>query len=508
MKKTAFKLLSLTLVCLFAFSTLAACGGTPTPPAPPVKDSVVVATANEPPTMHPYDHNAVAGGYMNILTFDTLFRTNVETLEPEPSLATGYEIVTDKEWKITIREGVKFHDGTDLTAEDVKASLEYQRQYPSYTSTYNNFWESVEVVDAHTILITTKEVYAKTLYDLVSCKVVPKALIDSGNNFKDNPIGSGPYKFVKWNLGESIVFEAFDGYWGGTPKIKNLTYKIIPEGSSRTIGLEAGEIDFIVEVETNDIQRIKDNANLTLLQKTGTSFNFMMVNTEKAPFDNLLFRKALNFAIDKESVMQVALNGAGSGIYVQTPSVLAGSSTENAAEYNPELAKQYLTESGIDPATVSFKVICSDDTKKRAGEVIQDALKTNLGINIELESMDLATYLSKTADGDYEAAIGGYTSTNMMSFIEGVWTTKSIGGSNKTRLSDTRVDDLYYLATTQLDAEERNKTLEECSAIINGNYGQVPTYGADIVRAYNSKLQGINVSAANTLYWQYAYWAE
>ncbi len=504
MKKTVFKLISLSLVCLLAFSALAACGEQ----TPAVKDTVVIATANEPPTMHPYDHNAVAGSYMNILTFDTLFRTNIETLEPEPSLAESYEILGDKQWKFVLREGVKFHNGETMTAEDVKASLEYQRQYDSYTSVYNNFWESIEVVDEKTLIINTKEIYAKTLYDLVSCKVVPKSLIESGNNFKDNPIGTGPYKFLKWNLGESIEFEAFEEYFEGAPAIKKLTYKIIPEGSSRTIGLEAGEIDFVVEVETNDIQRIKDNANLTLLQKTGTSFNFMMINNEKEPFDNLLFRKALNYAIDKEAVMQVALNGAGSALYVQTPAVLAGNSNENAAKYDPELAKQYLTESGVDPATVSFKIICSDDTKKRAGEVIQDSLRNVLGINVELESMDLATYLSKTAEGDYEAAIGGYTSSNMMSFIEGVWTTKSIGGSNKTRLSDAEVDRLYYLATSQLDAEERNATLAACSARLNELYGQVPTYGSDVVRAYSAKLQGVELSATGTLYWQYVSWAE
>ncbi|MEA4920774.1 MAG: hypothetical protein VB078_07630, partial [Clostridiaceae bacterium] len=102
----------------------------------------------------------------------------------------------------------------------------------------------------------------------------------------------------------------------------------------------------------------------------------------------------------------------------------------------------------------------------------------------------------------------GYTSSNMMSFIEGVWTTKSINGSNKTRTSDAEIDRLYNLATTQLDAKERNKTLEQCSARINQLCGQVPTYGANVVRAFNANLEGIKISASGTMYWQYVSWAK
>ena len=514
MKKMT-KLLAMVLAVMFVMAAFAGCGNDSDEKDTDgneqdnneARNDVIIATANEPPTLHPYDHNATAANYMNALTYDTLYRTNLDTLEPEPSLVTGYELVSDTEWKFTLREGVKFHNGETMTAEDVKASMEYAREYSSYTNTYSNFWESVEVIDDLTLIVTTKEVYAKTLYDLASHYVLPKSLLDSGNDFNANPVGTGPYKFVKWTLGDSVEFEAFEDYWEGAPAIKKLTYRIIPEGSSRTIALEAGEVDLIVEVETNDLTRLEETNGVTVINKMGTAFNHLAINNERAPFDNQEFRHALNCAIDKEALVEVALNGAGTGVWVQTPPMFEGASDQNVDSYDLELAKQHLEASGIDPSTVEFSIICSDDVKRRSGEVIQANLK-ELGITVNLESMDLATYLSTVADGDYDAAIGGYTTTNMMSFIEGKFTTKSIGGSNWNRVSDATIDDLYIDATTDLDDTTRVATLEECSAYINELCPQVPMYIVNVVRAYNSDLQGIEVSASNTLRWQYVSWAE
>ncbi len=517
MKRTFSKLLSLVLIAMLALAMFAGCGnndnsgsnngGNNNSSSGEKRDDVIIATANEPPTMAPHQHSAVAGGYMNILTHNGLLKSNIETLEPEPNLVESWENLSDKEWKFTLREGVKFHNGETLTAEDVKASMEYAREYSSYTSTYSSFWESIEVVDDLNFIVTTKEVYAKTLYDMASHYALPKSLIESGEDINANPIGTGPYKFVKWTLGDKIEFEAFDEYWEGAPAIKHLTYRIIPEGSSRTIALEAGEVDFIVEVDNNDLGRLEEDEGITVINKTGTSFNFMVINNEKFPFNNQDFRHALNCAIDKEALVQVALNGAGTGNFSQTPVIFSGCSEENRDSYDIEKAKEYLEKSGIDPKTVSFSCICSDDVKRRCGEVIQSNLQ-ELGITMTLESMDLATYLSAAAEGNFDACIGGYTTNNMMNFIDGKFTAKQIGGSNWTRTNDPKLDELYTKATSDLNEETRTKTLEELTAYINELCPQVPTYGANVTRAYNSNLQGIEVSATNALYWGKVSWAD
>ena len=533
MKKLA-KLFSLLLVFAMAFSLFAACGnneeatgneganeGTENTGDKEVTSTeggvqsqnkpnnhVVVATANEPPTLAPHQHSAVAGGYMNILTHNGFMKTNFETLEPAPGIIKSWENVSEKEWKFTIEEGVKFHDGSDLTTEDMIASMEYARSQSAYTQSYTEFWEKVEAVDDYNFIVTTKNVYAKTILDMSSHYVLPKELIEKGEEaIAETPIGTGPYKFVKWNLGDSVEFERFDDYWEGTPAIETLTYRIIPEGSSRTIALEAGEIDFIVEVENNDLQRLEETEGLAVINQTGTSFNFLVLNNERAPFDNQDFRHFMNCAIDKDALVMVALNGAGTGNYTQTPIIFAGAATEIPDKLDKELAQKHLDASGIDPKSVSFSCICSDDVKRRCGEVIQATL-AEYGVTMNLESMDLATYLSVAAEGDFDTCIGGYTSSNMMGFVEGKFTSKQLGGSNWQRTNDPKIDQMYSDLTKILDADERNAAMTELTNYINELCPQVPTYGANVTRAYNDDLQGIEVSAANTLYWGAVSWAE
>jgi len=527
------KFLSLVLVIVLALGLFAACGSsnnntatttttttttntntstntnTNTAPASttPARDDVIIATANEPPTLAPHLHSAVAGGYMNILTHNTLLRSNIDTLDPEPQLIESWEVLDDHTWQFKLREGVKFHNGHVLNAEDVKASMEFAREQVSFTASYSQFWDSIEVIDDLTFNVVTKEVYAKTLIDMSSHYALPKELLDSGHDFNADPVGTGPYKFVKWTLGDKVEFEAFEDYYEGAPAIKHLTYRIIPEGSSRTIALEAGEIDFIVEVDNNDLPRLDSDDGITVINKTGTSFNFLVLNNERPPFDNQDFRHAINCAVNKDSLVAVALNGAGTGNYTQTPIVFPGHASEIPDKYDVELAKQYLEKSGVDPKSVSFSCVCSDDVKRRCGEVIQAAL-AELGITMNLESMDLATYLSAAADGSLEACIGGYTAGSMMGFLEGKFTSKQIGGSNWTRTNDPKIDQMYSDATKILDDEQRNAALTELCNYINEICPQCPTYGANVTRAYNSNLQGIEVSATNTLRWQYVSWAQ
>ena len=279
----------------------------------------------------------------------------------------------------------------------------------------------MDIIDDETIRITTHGPCAVILDNLTGTAnaIVPKKLIDAGNNFNENPIGTGPYVFKTWNLGDSLEFEAFEDYWGGEPAIKHMTWKIIPEGSSRTIALEAGEVDFVVEVETMDMDRITSNEDLEVYQYEGTELQFMQLNNEVPGLDNSLVRHAINSAINKEDVVTVAVNNLGTPAKSQTPINLVGTSDEGADEYNVEKAREYLAESGVNPSDIYFSIICSNDMKKRAAEVIQANLK-EIGITCDIESMDLATYLSTTTEGNFTACLGGYNTTDQLLFVQGM----------------------------------------------------------------------------------------
>ena len=478
------------------------------PAATSAKDTLIIATANETPSLTTNLHNAVAGDYINMMTHNGLFAT-ADDLSPVPALCESYEILSDTEWLFHLRKGVKFHNGMEMTAKDVKASLDLCKESPQ-VSQYGKSTGTIEVVDDYTVKITTDGPQSGLLSDLChhGNAILPAELIESGHDFNKEPIGTGPYKVVAWNKGESVELEAFEDYWGGAPAIKHVIWKIIPEGSSRTMALEAGEVDLVIEVETTDIARLEDNPDITVFNGPGTSHNWLMMNNEKAPFNNKDFRMALDCAIDKEAVIKVALNGNASVSDSMTPDCFPGVVADGAPTYDVEKAKEYMAASGLNPADCGFSIICSDDAKLRMGQVIQSCLKETLGIDVTLESMDLATYLDVTATGEYETAIGGYTSSSLLAYVQGVYHSISINGSNKTRTNDPTIDGLIDKVQSTLDPEENVKVITELSKALNELCPQVPLFLKNNIRAYNSKLQGFNLNAGGNSYIEKFYWAE
>ena len=512
MRNRKLRLLSLFLATVMMLGLLAGCnssgGDDKKSSGGGNKDSIVIATMSETPSLSPYDHNATAGVYMNLLTYSTLFRTDVE-MNPQPNLVESYENTSETEWVFKLKQGVKFHNGDEMKAEDVVASIEYGKTCAE-VNLYNQCVETIEAVDEYTIKITTPGPSAILLNHLChhGNAIVPKKLLDEGHDFASDPVGTGPYKLVEWKRGDSVEFEAFADYFDGEAPIKHMTWKIIPEGSSRTIALEAGEIDFIVEVEAMDYDRLAGNDEVAIYEYDATEHNWMMLNNEKPGLDNVNVRKAMDCAIDKESVIAVALNGMGTAIYSQAPNNMPGASEENVNSFDAEQAKKYMEESGVDPASIEMSIICSNDTKKRAAEVIQANLKDTLGINTTIESMDLATYMSVTAEGNYTASIGGYSSSDLLSYVVGVYHSSSINASNKTRLNDPEVDALIDQAKVTIDEAERVAILEQLSAKLNEICSQAPLWQPLTMRAFNAGLQGVEVNDGGSLYFENVYWAE
>ena len=469
---------------------------------------IIVGTANETPSLTIAEHNAVAGTYMNMLTHNGLLRTDYATLKPVVDLAESYTALNELDWEFKLRQDVYFHNGDHMTADDVVASLEYVKQFPDCQQ-YQIRIVKVEKTDDYTVVISTAEPSAMILNDLNHHGnwILPKSLIDSGNDFNMNPIGSGPYVFKNWTFGDSLDFEAFDNYFDTdrAPMIKDMTWRVIPEGSSRTIALEAKEVDLIVEVATQDIPRLQANPDIEVFLTQGLGHNFMMINNEIAPFDNIYVRKALDMAIDKEALVGIGLDGLAVPIYVQQTYGLPGNTDKGTNSYDPEGAAALLAEHGIDPASIKFDIICSDDSKRRCGEVIQSSL-AEIGIEVTLSTMDLATYLSVTADGSYEAAIGGYNSTDLLSYLIGVWHSASINASNKTRTNIPEIDALIDKATATLEEGPRVAILEEVCELINLNTGQIPIYSNFMMRAHNANLVLPELNPSNPVNLNMGYW--
>ena len=261
------------------------------------KDTLTVALTSEPPSLTTCDHDSIVGVYMNLLTYNGLMRVDHETLEVVPDLAESYTVENETEWTFVLKDGIKFHDGSDCTAQDVAASIEWAKTFPG-SANYTRNIKTIEAVDDKTVKIVTEVPYAGLPADLAYHYnfIVPEELIESGHDFNSEPVGTGPYKFVSWQYGDSLNFVGFEEYFDAERKasIPNLVFKIIPEGTSRTIALEAGEVDFVYDVPSADVERLKSDEKFEVKEITSVENFFLGINLEKEPFNDVNVRQAIN----------------------------------------------------------------------------------------------------------------------------------------------------------------------------------------------------------------------
>ena len=313
MKLKRFFTLALAL-CMIA-GLLAGCGDKSNDPGTTdEKDTLNVALTEEPDYLSTCDTDSLMCAQMNLLTYNGLTRIDMKTLQPELDLAESYSQDSDTEWTFVLKQGVTFHNGDTLTAEDVKASIEYAKSYDR-TSTYTSAISEVQVVDDNTVKIITSVPAPNLLFDLgyhFNC-ILPHSLIESGNDFNANPVGTGPYKFVSWDKGNALKFEANEAYFDAerTPSIKNLVFSIIPEGTTRTMALESGDVDFIYSVSSTDIDRLKAEDGIDMEEVVSVENFFLYLNAVNGPFVDSNLRLAVAYAINREDIVAGALNGYG-----------------------------------------------------------------------------------------------------------------------------------------------------------------------------------------------------
>jgi len=440
----------------------------------------------------------------NFMTHSQLFRAHYDTLEVLPYLVAEWTALSDILFEFRLHEGVLFHNGEELTAYDVVASHHYMRNYPD-TRTAHLSALAAEVVDRYTFTIYTGTPNAALFFDLLhqGNSILPKSLIESGHDFTVNPIGSGPFVFEDWQFGDSISFRAFDNYFDTdrAARIEEVTFRIIPEGSSRTIALETGEVDYIIEIAYADVPRMQEHPDITVYMRPGTAFHHLVLNNSLPQFENIYARRAINMAIDQEALVAVAFEGLAIPIRAQVPTVFAGTTAEGALPFDPEGARALLAEQGIDPETLGFEMIASTEERRRMGEVVQAQL-AEIGIPTTIIMMDHATTLARMNDGEYETGFGMWSASFLISTLRGV-----LYGplENRSRVFNDEIDELMRQGIATIDTGARNAIFEELSRVANAYAPNVPTHLNMHIRAFNSNLVVPEISPVflhvNMFYW-------
>lgn len=471
-------------------------------------DTLRVAMTSEPPSLSIYDHSSLLSVLMNTQMYNGLMRIDYTTLEPVCDLAESYEVTNEVEWTFKLKQGVKFHNGEEMTSADVVASLQYVKSLPAATL-YTASMETIEAVDEYTVKIITTEPYAGLLCDLAYYYnfIVPKSLIDEGNDFNANPVGTGPYKLKEWSLGNYIALERHEDYFNTehVAKIQNVVFSIVPEGTSRTIALKSGDVDFVWEVNSADIASLQSNEAVTVAEVPSVEAVIMFFNNDKAPFDNANLRNAIAAAINRDDIIVGALNGYGTVNYSCIAQGFVESTDTNAVAYDLEAAQAYLDAWGGDPSSVTLDLICSNETRVAIGTVIQSNL-AQIGINVNVNSMDTAAALNAWKTGEFVATMGSWSPSNALSYVQRFHSDrrKTYAGA----INSPELDDLVNTAKATLDADARAEIVDEIVGIVNSQSPQVTLYQSTWYRAYDKNLEGILCSATGYVDFCDVYWAE
>ena len=482
----------------------------PPPPEAGLGRGIIVATQNEPPSIAPARHNAVAGGYMNLMNYNALFRLDSDTLMPVPDLVREWRALSDTVFEFTIHEGIMFHNGEIMTADDVVSSLIYVRNYPDARANRESI-VNLEVIDRYTFTIDTEVPNALLFIDLThsSNMIMPESLTSSGHDFQATPVGTGPFVFEEWRAGDSLHFTAFEDYFDRerAPRVESVTWRVIPEGASRTIALETGEADYNVYVAFADIARLQDHPDINVEIVAGTSHNILIINNDLPQFSDQRVRRAMGMAIDKDAVTLVGMDGFAITTWAQVPTVFPGGTDEGTYSFDPDGARALLAEVGVDPATLGFAIIASNEERRRMGEVFQANL-ADIGIPVTIEMNDLATTLTRTRYGDFEAGFGGFNASSFLGYARGVLHMANIDGSNRSRIRNQELTDLIDKAIATVDQSARIAIYEEISRVANEYSGSIPTHVAMVVRAFNANLIVPELPASGALNLNMMFWAE
>ncbi|MDO5337848.1 MAG: ABC transporter substrate-binding protein [Eubacteriales bacterium] len=457
------------------------------------KDTLVWGQGADVTSMDPHQGKETPAVEVTDQIFDTLTVVDAATGELRPQIAESWEQTSDTCYQFKIKQGIKFHDGSELTAEDVKFSLE--RAINSAAVSYViDFVDSVDIVDDYTVNVNLKAPYAPALRNLSVpfTAIVPKAVVEADEEaFKLHPIGCGPYKFVEWKQGDSVKLEAFDEYYGGTPATKNLVMKVIPEAAQRTIALETGEIDLAYDILPNDISKIEENEDLTIYDAPSLTCYYISMNMNKEPFTDERVREAINLAIDRELLVDTIACGAGQPADAIIAPAVYGYFSPGTYEYNPEKAKELLAEAGYENGFSTTLWVNDNQTRIEACQAIS-AMLLDVGIECQVEVMEFGSFIQSTSAGEHDMGYFGWvTSTTDADYTYYSLEHSSQQGAagNRSFIADDEVDALIEEARTNTDEEVRLNAYEELSNKLFEINNNAPIYYSNITAGSSNKVE-------------------
>ncbi len=445
-----------------------------------------------------------------------------ENMQPQPALAESWRIVDDTTWEFKLRRGVKFHDGSEFTAEDVKFSFERVptiKNTPSSLTVYTKQIKSIETPDRYTVRMTTDgpfplmPIYLSTIV-MVSKKAAQNASTEDFNTGKAT-IGTGPFKFVEWVKGERFVLDRFDDYWGEKAEWTRVIMRPITNATTRVAALLSGDIDIMDAVPTVDLERLKKNPNVVLSSSVTSRLMFLGPDhhrdnspyvtdhagkpfTSKGPLRDVRVRQAISKAIDRRAIAARIMDGAAEPAGQLVPKGFLGFDPSIAVpQYDPEGARKLLAEAGFPKG---FKLTMQIPQNRylndvATGEAIAQML-SRIGIDTKVEAYPIGILLTRATKLEWSLFMAGFgivtgEPTSVMRFVMATHDKeKGLGMGNRGRYSNPKFDALLAQAERTLDDAKRAELLKEAARLgVAQDQGVIPLYHQIHIWAMRKGLQ-------------------
>lgn len=437
-----------------------------------------------------------------------------DSMDVEPQLAESWKISEDGlVWTFKLRKGVSFHDGEPFNAKAVYESFAriIDEKHPlhsfgkwRYLSLSLKPVKEIKVVDDFTIQLITEKPFAPLLNNLALwlCPILsPKAMHEHKDQIGQHPVGTGPFKFVKWVKDDQIIFERNDNYWGDKANVKKIILKSIPEPSARLMALQSGAVDIADDLDPDSIKLVEKNPDLSIVKRPSVNVGYLALNTEKPYLKDPRIRIALNHAIDKKAIVESIFQGmAIPAKNPFAPSIWSYNDTITPYPYDPAKAKELLKAANFDFNRVLelwampvSRAYMPDPVK--TAELIQAYLST-AGVKSKIVRMEWGAYLKKTSNGEHDLCMLGWLGGNADpdNFLYGLLsadTAKTPGASNVSLWKNEEFTSLCKKAQKVFDKKERSDLYMKAQVIAHEEAPWIPLVHTTVVRCFNKRLTDV-----------------
>ncbi|MDE3838215.1 peptide-binding protein [Bacillus methanolicus] len=463
--------------------------------------------------------------YNGLVKADTKFNVQYDLAEDIQESEDGLT------YTVKIKKGVKFHDGEELTADDVvfTYSIPLSPDYAGERGSNFEMIESIKKVDDYTVEFKLKRKDATFVPTTLEYDILPEHILQDvpigelgEHEFNTKkPIGTGPFKFVEWKDGEYVKVEAFDDYFEGRPYLDSITYKIVPDANALIAQIQAGDIDYYAAVPGSDLETVKAIDGVKVVSDLALSYTFLGYNEKNPLFKDKKVRQAITHAIDREAIVESVMNGEGKVAHVpESPLSWAYSDDVPKFDYDPEKSKKLLEEAGWkdtdgdgildkDGKKFSFTVKTNQGNKVREDIVVvlQQQLK-EVGIEAKPEIVEWSAFIDQISapNWKYDALVLGWALSTFPDQYDVFHSSQREQGLNLVWWSNKEADKLMEDARQILDKEEYKKAYSEIYKIIAEEQPYTFLYYPKEHRAMPENLQGFEFHARNPFWNVHKWW--